>query len=218
MGNILGKRGRRQQHGPISGDHGLRAQHVHALRPRDPRHQLERKQGHAPLGHRPRVAGHAQRIAQADHGLPGAQLRQIGAAGLRIGAQRTHLQHAIGRQGLVARDDLGPFFGVALVGKASRHAGPRLDPHLAAQLDQTGNRPRHQRHAPLAGKRFFNRGNNHEIYRNPGSNGRSRIRNRRSKQAAPPPHDCARLNAASKAVTIPRQRAYFFRAESPKWQ
>ncbi len=85
-----------QQDRLVSRDGRHRRQHVHALRPRDPRDQFECKQGHTLLGKFLAGGGVAERIAHANDDLALTHLLQVGSARFAIGTKGPYIGDHVG--------------------------------------------------------------------------------------------------------------------------
>jgi len=153
------------EHGLVAGDGGHRRQHVHALRARDARQQLERERRDAPLRHGAERLAAAERILQADHDLPGPHQLEVGER-RRGRAAPPHLQHDVGGAEQVGplRDDRGALVGVFLVAEAGFEAGSGLHANVEPRFDERRDEGGNDRDAPFTGEEFSWDGNTHRSW------------------------------------------------------
>jgi hypothetical protein len=98
---------RGHEHGLVAGDRRLGGQHVHALRTRDPWDQLHREHGDAAGGELGEITARRQRLPHTDDDLTLAVTIQIRAPGIRVRADRAHLEQQFGVEDLVPAPDGG---------------------------------------------------------------------------------------------------------------
>ena len=131
--------------------------------PRDPRHQFQGEERDAAVGRLAAGSGLGERIAHADHDLPGPQPVAVGMPGVAIGTAGADGEQAVGGKGFVTGDDLGAGGPVGIVGKAGRLAGAALNSHVDAGLLKRSDGRRHEGHTPFAGKLLLCDGNLHRV-------------------------------------------------------
>jgi hypothetical protein len=155
----------RQQHGLVAGDRGHRREHVHALRPRNPRQQLQGEADRAAgrdLGQRLR---RRQGIAHRHQRLARAEPIHVGLPGLGVRPRRPHLGDHIGLAehlpAIVQHPRAGG--GIGLVRKARPLTRAGFHQHFPAGLHELGGRRGHGRHAAFASVGLFGNAELHDI-------------------------------------------------------
>ena len=152
---------RPQERGLVAGHRAHGGEHVHALRPRDSRHELHGQRRHAPLGEPLQEVAVPMRIQQADEDGAGRELGDLIRPPFRP-TWRSDPRHDPGASHQGARaGHLRARLPVGGVGEAGRQSGLFLDRHLVAGLDELARCIGRQRHPGLARGRLHGNGDSH---------------------------------------------------------
>ena len=164
------QRGGREQGRLVAGDRRHGGQRIHALRPRDARHQLDGEGDGAGGGDLPDCFRGPERPDEADQDGLATQQGEVGAARLVVGSVAENLEDRVR-----GREDLGPggdepraLLDVRGVEVAGLEPGAGLDHHLATRLGERRDDRGHEGDAPLSGERLLHDADDHESRSVPG--------------------------------------------------
>ena len=153
-----------EQYGFVAADGGHGGQHIHALGPGYPRHQLDRKRGDA--GGREFLNGfdRSERTQKADENLIALQEREVGLAGPVVRAGTEHLDHDVGgsEDFRSRRQDLCALAYIIGVGITGFNPGSGFEDYLEPRLKQVGNDGWRQRDAPFTRKALLGNTDDHK--------------------------------------------------------
>ncbi len=110
-----------------------------------------------------------KRLAEPDERLPRPEQRQVGGAGLGVGARRAHLHHHIGRLEhlFAAVGDAHALVGVFGIRESGAQARSGFHQELGASLIENGECARDHGHPALARRYFGNYADSHFKYGSP---------------------------------------------------
>jgi len=143
-----------EDHGLVAGGRRLGREHVHALRPRDPRDELHREQRHAARGEVTDLADRAERIGQSDDDLSGSMQREVRATQRTVRRERAHLQHDVRSERCDPIGDVGAVVLVVRVGEPCPFACAGLQHEVQPERVESRHGLRRRGHTRLPGEGF----------------------------------------------------------------